>query len=72
MMTPFEGAVRGSLEGSRGGRFFVCRTRRRRPRRPRYTTIGDSTADAPAWASTSAWSRDELTQMSNLYAVAIV
>lgn len=44
VMTPFEGAVRGSLEGSRGGRIYVFRTRRGRTSRPRYTTIGDSTA----------------------------
>src|SRR5690606_40556329 len=28
VMTPFEGSVRGSHEGSRGGRIYVFRTRR--------------------------------------------
>jgi len=40
-----EDSVEGWLEGSRGGRVLVRRTRRWRSRRPRYTTIGDSTDD---------------------------
>jgi hypothetical protein len=46
VMTPFGRAVRGSLEGSRGGRVLAQRTRRRRTQRPRYTTIRDSTESA--------------------------
>ena len=43
--------MRGELEGSRGGRVYVRRTRRQRGRswRPRYTTIGDSTLSENDW-----------------------
>ena len=45
MVAPFESAVEGSLEGSRGGRTpSTTGTKcQRRTRRPRYTTIWDST-----------------------------
>lgn len=46
-MVPFESAVRGSLEGSRGDRAFVPATHRRRTRGPPYTTMRDSTHRAP-------------------------
>ena len=66
-MTPFESAVRGSLEGSRGDRSTVHRPRRTRSRRPRDTTIGDTTVtrSQPAnsgWSDRRSWNRGARTE----------